>query len=128
MFEYKTYPDQSRFILTFSQSYDHDPDAAHRELHEAARLAKSNTPYFDMIVDMKNFSVAPKDRANSGGEMMAWCEANGLRYGAYITESAVLRMQLKRLSKRSERVRYFANRAQAEAWLNSKAEESERPA
>lgn len=123
MFEYRTYPHKSRFVLIYSGDYKHDSQGAHSGLYDAAAKAKSHTRYFDMLVDMSEFPVAPTDRTDSGAEMIAWCEANGLRHGAFVTQSVTMRMQLKRLSKGSERMNYFNTRLEAERWLDLKAQE-----
>ncbi|MEL7199516.1 MAG: hypothetical protein AAGL10_14490 [Pseudomonadota bacterium] len=120
MFDYTVYPRNSRFLLVYSGDYTHDRDAAHDGLHKAAAQAKASTPYFDMVVDMSDFFVAPKDRAGSGGEMLEWCLANGLRRAAFVTHSAIFKMQLKRLSQNSEKLEYFDSRMDAEDWLDRK--------
>ena len=116
MFEYRVDRSKSRFTLIFSVDFNHDGEAAHRGLHEAATQAKADTGYFDMIVDMTQVSVAPQYKAGSGGEMIAWCIENGLRRAAFVTESAVMKMQLNRLSGRSDQLAFFANSVAATRW------------
>lgn len=121
MFQFESDRVKSRFVMTLSGDYSHDRDAAHRGLRDAAAEAKTHTRWFDMIVDMTDFSVAPKERAGSGAEVIRWCVASGLRRGAFVTSSAIFRIQLKRLSENSGKFAYFDTREKAEQWIDAQA-------
>ncbi len=121
MFQFESDGANARFVMILSGDYSHDGEAAHRGLHKAAAEAMTDTDWFDMIVDMTDIWTAPTDRVNSGASMIQWCVANGLRRGAFVTKSAILRLQLKRISRNSERLAYFETRDEAERWLDKHA-------
>ena len=123
MIDFEVDPPRARFTMTYSDDYAHEMETVRLGLKDAVAKASRSTGYFDAIVDMTKIDVAPQDRANNGASMIEWCLANGLRRGAFVAESALKTMQLKRLSGRSDQFAFFTSMADAVRWLDEKARE-----
>ena len=87
-----------------------------RHLRAAAIQAKSAGAHFDLIVDFSKATLMTQEIAVDSQGTIAWCVANGLRKSANLTTSALMKMQVQRVSS-NDRFRMFGSRVDAEAWL-----------
>ena len=107
MYEVRADMKQHRVFLTLLQDYKHDRAALHQEFYDAASRVKSDKGHFDVLVDMVDVHVIAQERVESGEALMQWCVANGMRRGAVAVGSMIQELQLKRVSNRNEKFRYF---------------------
>ena len=87
-----------------------------QNLRAAAIKARGAGAYFDLIVDFSEAALMSQEMAVDTQGTIAWCIANGLRKSANLTTSALMKMQVQRVSS-NDRFRTFGSRADAEAWL-----------
>ena len=75
------------------------------------------------LVDLTNWELATPETAEQMDRLQEWCLANNQIYEAMVmAESALVEAQIKRYSMLIEdklEQRYFSDRIEAQAWLNS---------
>ena len=96
---------------------EQDPAAFFVELTNAAKAVRANDGTWSLLVDFSDTPVMPQDRAQNTAKIYDWCIANGVKRIAFVMQSVTQKMQIKRVSGRSEIVQAFDTKAQAEAWL-----------
>lgn len=109
---------RNRVIIVYQGPRDYPLEEFWEEFKEAVHFAKCAKPYFDTLVDHTQSTVLPHDRSKKGQEMAVWCRENGLRRSANVVPSAVMRMQMQRITGRGEEFAFFDTREEAEAWLD----------
>lgn len=122
---YEVRADASRHcvILILKHDYNHDREAVHRDFAAAADRVRSEGGYFDVLVDLVDIHVIGQERVDSGEVLMRWCLANGMRRGAIAVGTMLQELQLKRVSERNDKFRYFRSLEEAERWLSETAVE-----
>ncbi|QKG70750.1 hypothetical protein [Erythrobacter mangrovi] len=123
---YEVRADVSRHcvILILKHDYNHDRDAVHQDFVAAAERVRSEDGHFDVLVDLVGIHVIAQERVDSGEVLMRWCVTNGMRRGAIAVGTMLQELQLKRLSERSEKFRYFRSVDEAERWLGETSVEA----
>lgn len=109
---------KGRVIVTFDGPRTYPIDKFWEAFTEAVQFAKCARPHFDVLLDHSRATIMPPERTQKSEEMAIWCVENGLRKSANIVPSAVLRMQLQRVTKNEEPFGFFETQAEAEAWLD----------
>lgn len=117
MYSLTKLPKQNRLELSFSGHMEQDPAAFFAELTNAAKAVRANDGTWSLLVDFSDTPVMPQDRAQNTAKIYDWCIANGVKRIAFVMQSVTQKMQIKRVSGRSEIVQAFDTKAQAEAWL-----------
>lgn len=103
--------------FVFDDGYSSVSMAGFSELmRTAAQAVKGSGDYFDILADFRRYGVMPQGTSNDSIEQIEWCLANGLRKSANITTSAIMKLQIQRLSP-SPRFWFFTTREEALAWL-----------
>ncbi|MEO9461964.1 MAG: hypothetical protein ABJ242_04435 [Marinomonas sp.] len=121
MYSIKRDTSKNRVIILFDGARDYNVDVFFQEFMEAANFAKCARPHFDALVDHSRTNILPQERTKHSEAMALWCLENGLRRSANIVSSAVMRMQLKRVTDSNPHFAYFQSREDAEAWLDAEA-------
>lgn len=115
--------DPARQCLRIAMSGFFDPahfaafDAKRRDLH--ARLATGPDRH-DVLVDVRDLQLQAQATVETARAMIA-DRSTRVRRVAFVTGDAAIRMQVRRLLDR-DGLRCFATIADAEAWLDARAE------
>lgn len=119
MYQITADPANHRLDVDFIGDYaDIDQADFSRALRAEALKVKGSGRYFDLLVDYTRIHVMPKEETEHGREEIQWCLANGLRKSANVMNSAIMKMQIQRLTA-NDRFQMFGSRADAIAWLGS---------
>lgn len=119
MYRITAVPAEHRVDVDFIGNYaDIDQTAISRELRAEILKVKGDFGYFDLLVDYRQTHVMPQAQTGNGRQEIEWCLANGLRRSANVMNSALVRMQIQRLTA-NHRFQMFATRAEALAWLDA---------
>ena len=107
--------------LAFSGVMDQDPEEFFLELTTAIESVRMASGDWDLLVDFGDTSVMSQDRAQNTNRIFQWCIAKGIRRCACVTSGITQKMQMQRVTDRSEKMRYFEARNEAEDWLAKEA-------
>ena len=118
MYKIEVQKDKNRIVVTSEGEHDGDMREFVERIKEAAMQIKQHSPYFDILTDLSKAMVIQQDRAEASKELIQWCERQGMRKSAAVVDMIVQRMQVTRLTDRSEKVASFSTRAEAERWLD----------
>lgn len=88
------------------------------EAQAAVRTLKASGNSFDMLSDVRDGHVIPTESASQSEQFMKWLAQNGIRKSALVVASAILKMQLDRMSA-DPRFGFFATEEAALEWLAS---------
>ncbi|MDB5576401.1 MAG: hypothetical protein JWR80_1577 [Bradyrhizobium sp.] len=80
------------------------------------RMRKRHAEFL-LLVDMREAGTLPQDAAQVIEAAIANQLANGIKRSANVVSSTLAEIQIKRLSQRDEKYRYFADIDEAKAWL-----------
>lgn len=111
---------KSRVIIAHDGPRDYPIEIFWQEFKEAVHFAKCARPFFDVLVDHSRTTILPQDRTKNGEAMAIWCLENGLRKSANVAPSAIMRMQLQRITDRNPQFAYFETRKGGERWLDER--------
>ncbi|HJQ17947.1 MAG TPA: hypothetical protein VJ859_13225 [Allosphingosinicella sp.] len=118
MYVIKIDPWRHRVEFAFSGVYSEvELNRFDRAMMAAALKAKGEADHFDIVADFSESSVMPQKHAGDSERRARWCKAKGLRRSANITPSALMRLQIERVTKDPD-MRCFATRAEALSWLD----------
>jgi len=117
---YRIAIDERRHRVEFTLSGVYSDDELNRfdrDMMTAARRARGSAGFFDIVADFTQSSVMPQKTAGDSERRAVWCREHGLRRSANITPSALMKMQIERVT-RDPNMRCFATRAEALVWLD----------
>lgn len=117
MYSINQIADKHRVEIIFDGPHDYDYMRFSDDLKAAAIAVRSAEGVFDLLVDFSNAHVLPRENAEQSQRNIAWCLANGMRKSANIVPSTTHKMQVRRVSERSDNLAYFKDRGAAVAWL-----------
>ena len=106
-----------RINATFSGIFEYDAADLVAGIKGAIPNVRRSDGTFDLLSDFTEASVMPQDHAQASEDFLGWLDKNGLRKSAVVMTSVTQRMQVQRVSDRSDKLGYFGNRAEAEKWL-----------
>lgn len=86
-------------------------------IESAITLLLADANYFDVLVIFESASPASQEGGKVMRAMLRRMAAIGLRKSALVTDSALVRLQGRRLSDRDERFGFFDDRDTADEWL-----------
>ena len=105
--------------VVFRGFWDGDAVESYRAaLRQRAAMSKAASPIDRVLLDMKACTVQSQQVMNSFMEIMTGYAAQITEYGVLLPESALLRLQMERLMRRTPTV-FFKEEDQAMQWLNS---------
>ncbi|MEP2735126.1 MAG: hypothetical protein ABJP34_02420 [Erythrobacter sp.] len=107
----------NRVTVTYDGPCNYSVYVFWKELTEAVQFAKCAGEHFDVLVDHTATSIMSPERTAKSEDMAPWCIKNGLRKSANIVPSAVVRMQLQRMTGNNEQFSFFETLREAEEWL-----------
>ncbi len=109
---------QSLITVTVSGFWDVSIATRYAEDLAAAivRMRKRHADFL-LLVDMREAGTLPQDAAQVIEHAITNQRANGIRRSANIVSSTLAEIQIKRLSQRDEKYRYFTDATEARAWL-----------
>lgn len=108
---------RQRVIVDFQGQIDVDLPTSNQELFSACLRAKGSGAHFDILSDFTKSSLMSQEGADDSAQTVKWCIDNGLRKGANVVGSTLMKLQINRVSG-SDQIRNFATMAEAIAWLD----------
>lgn len=106
-----------RVVFSFSGAYSDDElDMFDRQMIASARKARGTAGFFDLMADFTESTVMPQKAASDSERRARWCREHGLRKSANVTTSALLKLQIERVT-RDPNMRCFRTRIEALEWL-----------
>jgi hypothetical protein len=105
-----------RVIVDFEGKIDANLPTSNQELFAACLRAKGGGDHFDILSDFTKSDLMSQGGADDSAQTVKWCLENGLRKGANVVGSALMRLQINRVSA-SDQIQNFATMEEAMAWL-----------
>ncbi|MEP3052222.1 MAG: hypothetical protein ABJP48_05695 [Erythrobacter sp.] len=117
---YKIHPQiqKNRVLIVFDGEFDYDQTEFAEEIKKAVLTVRSTEREFDLLADYSKVTVMDQSRASRSEEIVAWCVDNGLRKSANVMNSALQRIQIKRLASQNDKWKFFETLSEAEMWLD----------
>ncbi len=118
MYSLNAYRNLGRVVLGFDGEMTQNPAHFFSEFSAAANDARLGRDDWDLLIDFSQTPVMPQDRAQNTARIFAWCLDNAIRKIAVVTANTTQRMQMRRVTERSEKLAFFDSSHEAETWLS----------
>lgn len=117
MYLIETDLDTGCVTLSFDGIMTQDPEQFFQEFTQAAITVRRAQRNWKLLVDFSRTPVMEQFRAQNTAKIFDWCQSQGMDKAAIVFTMITQRMQMQRVTGKSDKIDYFESTAAAKKWL-----------